>query len=237
MDKNCRAFRDEWLRGERTDAAHAGLCAECAGWMASTERVLGALAGLGRLSAPAELAQRVERELGGDRSRRVERVLNSLVRRGTPAVLDERVAASFGVERVPVDESRTLEAQALRALDVQPAPEVLERLLDEELRAPERQRVERFSGSLERLRAPAALAERLGSSVRRRALVRLVVGPLATLAAAGLVVWIAVRRGEPERRTHRFDVIEASSLEGIDPMARMLAESLGGGATRRGDGR
>lgn len=193
-----------------------------------------ALAGLGRHSVPAELELRVERELGGDRSRRLERVLNSMVRRGTPAVLDERVAASLAGERVTSDESRTLEAQALRALDVHAAPEVLERLLDEELRAPERQRVERFSGSLERLRAPAALAERLGSAVRRRALVRLVLGPLATLAAAGLVVWIAVRRGEPERRPYRFEVIQASSLEGIDPMARLLAESLGGGAREPG---
>jgi hypothetical protein len=29
---------------------------------------------------------------------------------------------------------------------------------------------------------------------------------------------------------YRFEVVEASSLDGIDPMARMLAESLNGGA-------
>jgi hypothetical protein len=74
------------------------------------------------------------------------------------------------------------------------------------------------------------LAERITSLVRRRALGRLVLGPLATLAAAGLVVWIAMRGQEPEQRRYRFEVVQSTSLEGLDPMARMLAESLGGGA-------
>ena len=54
------------------------------------------------------------------------------------------------------------------------------------------------------------------------------------LAAAGLVVWIAVRRGEPEPRRYRFEVVQAASLDGIDPLARALAESLNGGASPPG---
>jgi hypothetical protein len=117
----------------------------------------------------------------------------------------------------------------LRSLDVHKAPPVLERLLEEELAAPERQTVERFSGNLERLSAPGELAERLGASVRRRAVLRLVLGPLSALAAAGLVVWLALQGGASEPRSHRFQVIHASSLDELDPLARALAESLGGG--------
>lgn len=192
--------------------------------------MLAALSSLGSLSAPAELERRVQFELGGDRSRRRLRVLNSLVRRGAPAALDRRMAGVFGA--VQGDEQRgNLGAAALRSLDGRRAPGVLERLLREELEAPERQRVERFSGGLERLRAPAALAERIGSAVRRRAFGRLVLGPLATLAAAGLVIWLAVLGERPDPRRYRFEVIQASSLEGLDPMARMLAESLSRGTS------
>jgi hypothetical protein len=235
VERTCKAFRSEWLSGEAAGSAHPEQCPACARWVFSSERVLAALSSLGRASAPAELERRIELELAGDRSRRLERVLGSLVRRGAPAVLELRVADTLGAREVRGDEqSGSQKAQALRALDLQPAPAVLERLLREELESPERQRVERFSGSLERLRAPAALAERLASVVRRRALGRLVLGPIATLAAAGLVIWIAVRSGEPEPRRYRFEVIQASSLEGIDPMARLLAESLGGGAFEPG---
>jgi len=197
--------------------------------------MLAALTGLARASAPAELERRVELELAGDRSRRLQRMLNSLVRRGAPAALELRVAESLDESRTRGDEQRgSRKAQVLRALDDRPAPGVLDRLLREELEAPERQRADRFFGSLERLPAPAALAERLASVVRRRALGRLVLGPIAALAAAGLVVWIAVRTEEPAPRRYRFEVIHASSLEGIDPMACVLAESLGGGASLAG---
>ena len=230
MDRICRTFRSEWLSGEAAGSIHAEQCPACALWVSSSERIVAALAGLARTRAPRELEHRVELELRGDRSRRLERVMQSLVRRAAPAALDARVAETFGAKSGPGDEERgARKAEALRALDVHPAPDVLERLLREELESPERHRVERFSGGLRRLRAPAALAERLATVVRRRALGRLVLAPLATLAAAGLVVWIAVRNPEPAPRRYRFEVIRASSLEGIDPMARMLAESLGGG--------
>lgn len=234
MNQACKAFRVEWLSGE-TGSAHASQCPQCARFVSSSERVAAALSSLEGLSAPAELERCVELELAGDRSRRLQRVLNSFIRRGAPAVLDRRVAEFFAAHRAGGDEQRgSRKAEVMRSLDLRPAPDVLERLLREELDAPERQRVERFSGSLERLRAPAVLAERIGSVVRRRAFGRLVLGPLATLAAACLIVWITLLRGEPVPRRYRFEVIQAASLEGIDPMARMLAESLNGGASASG---
>lgn len=234
MEHACRAFRVEWLSGAAAGTEHATQCSACARWVKSSERIVATLSSLGRASAPPELEGRVRLELGGDRSRRLERVLGSLVRRGSPEALDLRVADALGASGEGDEERGSRKARALQALDARTAPGVLERLLREELEAPERQRVERFSGTLERLRAPAALAERLGSVIRRRALGRLVLGPLATLAAASLVLWIALRTNEPEPRRYRFEVVQATSLEGLDPMARMLAESLGGGAGAAG---
>jgi len=189
-----------------------------------------ALTSLARHEAPAELAEAVTLELSGERTGRLRRALQSLVRRGAPALLDERVAAWIGR---PQDAERSARrAEALRALDVQQAPWVLERLLREELEEPERQRVERFSGTLPRLSAPPALAERIGSSVRKRAILRLVGGPLTALTAAGLIVWLTLRGGVSEPRAYRFQVLHPATLEQLDPTARALAESLGGGGPR-----
>src|SRR6185503_10098174 len=148
MNEACKAFRVEWLGGE-PGSTHADECPECARWASSSRRVIAALTSLERRSAPAELEQRVALELAGDRSRRLQRVLNSFVRRGAPAALDGRVAELIGGDGVRGVEERGLrKAEVLRSLDVRPAPDVLERLLSEELEAPERQRVERFSGTL-----------------------------------------------------------------------------------------
>lgn len=229
VNTSCRAFRNEWLQGGAADPVHVGACAECTRWVRAAERQLHELANLGRLKAPAELDLRVAEELAGDHSRRYTRVLGGMARLQVPAALDELVDA--GLRTVALAEGEELEA--LRSLETRRAPHVLERLLGEELVEPERHRAERFSGSLERMPAPHTLERRLVSTVRRRAVLRLVVAPLATLAAAGLVVWIAVRRPEPAQRSYRFEVVHAASLDGIDPLARMLAESLSGGGSAR----
>lgn len=232
MRDACREFREAWQHGESGVPPHHDACAQCRQWVGSLERLRATLTSLPRFEAPTPLAEAVACELGGDRSARLSRALESLVRRGAPALLDERVAAWIGRAEDAKDPERSAQrAGALRALDVQRAPAVLDRLLREELEAPERQRVERFSGSLARLEAPQALAERLAASVRRRALVRLVVGPLTALAAAGLVVWFTLR-GAAELPAYRFEVIHATTLEDLDPTARVLVESLGGGVRR-----
>jgi len=231
VNDSCQAFRIECVSGESAASTHSGQCAECARWEQAFVRQQAALVELARLPAPTELAVRVQAELAGDFAGRTERVLGSLVRRSAPAQLDERVVALLGRSRADDEERGREKAQALRALEVHPAPDVLERLVDEELAHPGQHVAERYPGTLERVSAPPALAKRVAVVVRRRALTRLVLAPLVPLAAAVMVVWLAVDRddGRPERR---FQVVHASSLDQLDPMARALAESLGGGVPR-----
>lgn len=229
MERTCRDYRIEWLAGERPATTHAHACAACSAWTRAAERLYAELGSLSRMQAPPELEARVAEELTGNRSRRLERILGSTVRHGAPAELDARVDALLARRKAVGDEARgSHKARAIRALDVHPAPEVLERLLDEELRDPSRHLAERFPGGLERLRAPLALEERLRSSLSRRTLSRLVLGPLATLAAAALIVWITLLRGDSAEHRYRFEVIQAASLDELDPLARAFAESLGG---------
>lgn len=233
MNAACKSFRIEWLERPGSDrSAHARACAGCRAWGRSAAIQIRWLSELERSPAPAALAAGLERELAGVRTPRVERLLSSLVRLGAPAELVERLLDEFAPRAAnPREEERGREkARALRALDVQAAPQVLERLVEEELRSPAAQRSARFPGDLERLSAPSDLEHGLRLRVRRRALARLLVAPLATLAAAGLVLWLSVRSGrEEQRRAYSFEVVQARDLEGLDPLARALAESLGGG--------
>jgi hypothetical protein len=232
VSPGCAAFRADWLSAG-FDLAHVAECADCRAWVTASERRILALNGLACLSAPEALDRRVARELAGDRSLRLERALRSLARRAAPPALDVAVAGLFE-GRVPAGDAVRGEraAQALRALDIVPAPAVLDRLVAEELAKPELQRAERFPGQLERLAAPEELEEKLHGSVRRKAAVRLLRGPLLALAAAALVVWVALQEDSTKSRSYRFEVVHATSLEDLDPMARSLVESLTGGAVR-----
>jgi len=229
---DCASFREDWLSAG-FDLEHVEECAACEAWVRASERRIRALGSLTALRAPARLDELVARELGGDRSRRLERALGSLARRAAPDVLEPLVVERFEGRAPSGDEVRgERAAQALRTLDVVPAPAVLERLVAEELAQPALQRAERFPGNLARLEAPEELEEKLHWAVRRKAAVRLLRGPLVALAAAALVVWIALRDGSPSPRPYRFQVVHATSLEDLDPMARSLAESLTGGGPR-----
>lgn len=229
MNPSCQEFRSEWLSAGPSADGHASACPTCAAWVRACERSQVALNGLTRLVAPPELEARVSEELSGAGSPRIQRLLESAVRRTAPKALDLRVQ-----ELVEGATGTTgHKAEALRALDVRSAPPVLERLIEEELAAPALHRAERFTGNLERLQAPEVLGRRVGESMRRNALMRLVLGPLLTLAAAGLVLWLTAQREDGERE-YRFRVTRASSLAGLDPMARALAESLGGNAGMAG---
>src|SRR5262245_62049835 len=119
MNTPCQQFRIDWLSAEPSAAGHASGCPACAAWVRASERSRVALGGLERLVAPAELELRVAQELAGDRSRRLERLLESAVRRNAPPVLDERVREILG--GAPSETERgPHKAQALRALDVPP---------------------------------------------------------------------------------------------------------------------
>ena len=172
----CASFREDWLSAG-FDLGHVEECAACQEWVRASERRILALNGLTPLSAPEVLAERVTRELGGDRVQRQERALGSLARLAAPAALETLVAGRFEGRVASGDEARgERAAQALRALDVVRAPSVLDRLVAEELAQPTLQRAERFPGNLERLEAPAELEEKLHWAVRRTAAVRLLRG-------------------------------------------------------------
>lgn len=243
MSDPCRIYRIEWLeRCEHAvevaggpDRSHARSCADCRAWVRSTSAQMELLRGLRRRSAPDALAEHLERELAGDRTQRLARALGGLARLAAPAELGERVRSALALP-LAQEERGQKNAQVLHALDVQQAPAVLDRLVDEELRAQELHRSERFAGDLERLSAPVALERRVRFGVRRRALVRLFVGPVATLAAAGLIVWLVARGGEEPRREYSFRVVHASDLVGLDPLARSLAGDLASaGSSGRGE--
>ncbi len=240
MNESCLGFRTEWLERRGAPALqpalqpelmrHADACVGCRSWVRATLAQIRVLRELERQRAPVALSRAVELELTGSSTRRIERVLGSLLRFGAPAQLEERLRQVLGSGPSERDEEHgQRKASVLSALDVQPAPHVLERLVDEELRAPEVHTVERVAGDLERLQAPAKLESRLRSRMRRSAVARLLAGPLATLAAASLIVWLAIRQTEEPGHERPFRVIHASSLDELEPLARSLVETLSGG--------
>lgn len=230
MTEACNLYRTAWLAGEAT-IRHDESCVECAAWRRRTEHVTRVLRALPRRAVPDELAFRVEDELAGRHERRIERILSSLTPLRAPDELDERVGLMLGIgdDALGDDARGERSAGLLGTLDVQPAPNVLERLIEEELSDPAAHRAARFPGDLERLQAPPALELRVERTVRRRAWRRLIAAPAASLAAAGVLVWFLVQRSEEPRRAYSFQVEHAASLEGLDPMTRQLAAVLGGG--------
>ena len=231
MNEACRAFRDDWLERREGDATH-GDCAECQAWTRSTAAQIRLLAGLSALAAPSRLEASLAAELAGDRLARNVRALALLSSVSAPAALEREVFEKARLGERGDAERGERRAQILRTLDLRSAPSVLDRLVDEELRSPATHRADRFS-RLERLSAPAVLERRVGMILRRSTLRRFFVGPVATLAAAGLVVWLAVRSGQEEtgRREYSFRVVHAAGLEGLDPLGRQLGDVLSAGVS------
>ena len=236
MNEACRAFRDDWLErreGDRTSEPTHGDCAECRAWTRSTAAQIRLLTGLSSLVAPNRLDASLDAELAGDRLARNIRALESLSPVAVPAALELGVFQKARLGERGDAERGERRAQIVRTLDFRTAPSVLDRLVDEELRSPATHRADRFSRGLERLSAPATLERRVGSVLRRSTLRRFIVGPMATLAAAGLVVWLAVRSGQEEgvRRPYSFRVIHAAGLDGLDPLGRQLGDALSAGVS------
>lgn len=228
MSESCKNFRREWLFSSDV-SEHAESCKACRAFMAASQARIGALESLTMAPAPLELEARVEEELSGTGTRRMTSVLTSLVRHPAPATLDVLMRRRL-VEHG--DPSRGQErARAVAALDIRGAPDVLERLLREELEDPAGARADRFVGTVTRLEAPSSLADRLAVGLRRRATLRTIVPPIASLAAAALVVWLVVRGVEPNdrpRRPYSFEVVRTADLGGLEPVARQMGLLLGG---------
>jgi len=219
------------------DAVRRGLATE-----GREARAVAALGGLERMDAPSSLAGSVVCAIhAGHRQDRAAASLVALARRSAPNELEERL----------LDEPRR-----------QSAPDVLDRLVAEELADPAKAMASRFAGRLPRLQAPAALDRYVESALRgqpgqgsqdqgsqdqgsrgqARVPARIPViglrrfGPLA--AAAGLLAVLWVGRAllvEPGPRTDiSFMVRHAESIDDLGPTARTWMTGLAGGVLDAG---
>lgn len=221
---------------------HQSRCSDCRSWIRSTKQQIQVLLELPELEAPEELDELVNQailsppsrpEESDERTRSEEAIRAALPRKAAPEELEQRVAASLmkDVERRAGNRGDGLRTvQSVRVLDIEPVPNVLERLIDEELAAPAAHRVDRMVGNLEPRRAPETLAARVARRLRPRSLPKLVVAPLATLLAACLLIWVAFHRDEPKPKGYAFTVVHAEDAKRLDPTARLVAEALSGGA-------
>jgi len=171
MDQACETFRTLWL--ER--ALEAGARAQRAAHLEACEACR-----LWTGGAQAQIA-----------------AFANLERLTAPAELEARLFLARGAS-----ESEAAERWARRLADLQPlaAPAVLDRLVDEELRAPESARARRFAGDLPRQDAPTVLEGRVFRSGRRSAVPRRRLSLIAgAAAAAGLLAVGLALLNERER--------------------------------------
>lgn len=163
----------------------------------------------------------------------LQRALTSLRPVSAPAALDERVALECATD-APV-------ASWLRELPEVAAPDVLDRLVLEELADPRRALAERFAGDLPGHAAPRSLRGRLVNALnsedsrQRRAQWTLVGSGLAAAAMALLVFWPQepTRPADPVesdvRARLRLKRVTVASADELSPMAALLSDSLAGG--------
>ncbi len=227
MIDSCQDFRDRFL--EREDSAarksldildHPARCAECDRWMRRVGLQVDHLSSLPRVSAPEALDAAVNLELELVEGR-IARAVGGLPRLPAPAELEARMRG------VLAETGETWSGlQPVEGLEKVQAPEVLERLVGEELAAPAAHRTERFVGNLELVRAPRGLERRIAERFERALPALRWVGALTALAAASIVVVLVLHdRDETGRRP---PLIRAASLNELDPLARGLAFALGG---------
>jgi len=161
-------------------------------------------------------------------------LLSGLSRRRAPVGLDALVQASL--HTAPLE-------RALSRLPRYNAPAVLERLVAEEIASPLAASVRRAVGGLPKQRAPGELFASIDLAPRHTS--RRVAGVVAAAMGAvalTIVVWIArppaasevvaapgTAISRADRPPLRLQVVHATSLAELDPLARAFAESLAGG--------
>jgi len=222
---DCDRYREELLLG-RIDETQAlreeGACGSCREWAQRARQVSGLLSSLERHPAPAELdevlAGAIETGAAGQ-----EPLLRGLERHRAPAELEAALALDLAHEPGP---TTLVEALVRRS-----APDVLDRLVDEELRDPAAD-TRRHVRGLFRLEGPRALTDRVDRELRVPVPVRRRMGQaLGGLAAAAVlaVSLVPLIGGTEEVPRLRFEVVQVTDLGQLDPIARSLVEGLAGG--------
>jgi hypothetical protein len=219
MSAPCSSFREAFLAAAQPqrDRAHGAVCAECERWARALEAREAALGGLARLGAPAELEGAVVAALeAGFRQERAVSALLGLGRVSSPRALDHALQGELA--------STAPAPTSLPAVGRVRAPSVLDALVSQELCDPAGHRARRFVGSLERLSAPAELAERLAAggwaAPRARPVRPATLGALALLLAAG-AIGLLLRAERP--RAPRYDFV----VEVVDDPSQFSALGAG----------
>lgn len=243
-------LRDEHCQAPSALEQHARECGECGAWLQRHERLVGVLGAVGRYPAPADLESGVVAELisgasrladdilelpsysGGEHGEPqppalLQRALSELPRHAAPAELEQRLAADL--------EGSPLARRTVGRLEPMPAPSVLDRLVDEELRDPAAV-TRRMAGGLPRRPGPAVLAsgvEHALSDAPRERPAALRLRWSGGVAAAALLVlagtWLAGDRAASD--TPRLMLVEVQSLESLDPLAADLLAGMTGRTT------
>jgi len=221
---NCESFREEHLLASSRQA-EAPACGDCRGWIQRSAQQLGLLGSLERHPAPlaldVALAGALEVGAAGQES-----LLKGLERQVAPAALEARLAAELAAD------PRPSWSGIVGSMDSKVAPQVLGRLVDEELRDPEAAVTRRFAGGLFRAHGPRELGDRIDRDLRHRPLDRRrLTLSLGGLAAAVLLFWgvAPLLGGAPTEQRLSFKVVQVTNLDELDPFARSLVEGLAGG--------
>lgn len=230
MPLTCREFTGmladaaDLASGGDALADHARTCADCARYAARVARIGAALRELTPMAAPAELEGRAVAAFeAGHRSDRAVAALRTLGRREAPASLDAAVARAAGEPAVPR------------------APEVLRRLVVEELSDPRKATARRFVGSLPRTSAPEALYDGVGGQLQRRRSARPGRAWLITTGAvllSALLVGGWLMRREPTaagKPSGKIVWVRVDSAKDLSPMTRALMAGFTGGASELGE--
>jgi len=230
MNSACQSFREGLHDPLDAEApfGHPEGCPQCAEYASRVARATRGLTELEQLEAPDALEGMVVAALqAGVREGRAVRAVSDLERQALPEQLERAVETEVEIAAVggPFETERVQ------------VPSVLDRLVHEELSDPIKANVRRVVSSLPRERAPAELDVRVHADLleqdtpapaRPRFGRRLML--VGTSIAAGVLALLFLRPG-PEPRSPSFRV-EAASLEDmeyLDPFAREVVSSLGGG--------
>lgn len=192
------------------------LCARYAQSVALQRRAFGEIA---RMRAPEALDGRVVAAChAGHRQERAVALVANLVRWNVPAELDRKVLdAQDGQSLVPLTT----------------APDVLDRLVSEDLRDPSKAIARRFTGRLARLKAPAELGGRVARALSAGGIRS---GPRSRwlLPTAAVALFLALGASallmrHPSTPHYSFEVRRGAQAA-TDPLIRSLLNGVTGGA-------
>lgn len=204
--------------------SHADDCTACQDWLVRQSKIVGVLRSLDRHVAPREMEGAAEFALQVGTTVLAED-LRSLERFEAPGELAEMLAINL---------AEPVWIQLLTDLPQVTAPDVLDRLVAEELQDHPAAVTRRFAGGLFRKQGPVSLTEQVAAGLAQPAgpqASHAWLKPLMGLAAAVFVVGSVGFFGnhdEPKVFKPSFTVVEVESLASVSPFGGALIRGLAG---------